>query len=880
MVPGRDSHGRAALVFVLLIGAFLWQPLTQGGLYGPFDILHSWPMVKAPDAPPLKNGFQSDVAIQIMPFIGFNRAEFAAGRIPLWNPYSAWGAPHLANGQSGVFSPFLLPLYWLDWRWGIPLSVALRLFVAGFFTYLFLRSISLSFWPAVSAGTIYMFSGPLMLWLLWQNSAVAAMLPVTMWAAERVVRIPERSAPLVWLGIVLATGMYSGHPEVFYFIAATLVTWAPLRLWLFPEVRAAWRHHAARLAAGCVLGVMLSAPQILPCLEYLRQSSEFGKAMPRHESLPGLHWTSLLLQVQPDLFGTAEERRAATNYIEINSNYAGAGAWLLAAAAAWIGWRQRSRAMLLFLSLSVFWFVYAFDAFGWYIKFIYRLPLAGMPIPKRAAMAGLLPLACLAGLALDWLSRLPRNGHLVRAAAVAGFWLFGCAALWYNRAFLLTPESPAHLLLPERLTAVVAGMLLISAWVIVPNPRWAFLLPVALYLQTGFQFRENTPVIQVSSPEGHSPAFDEIHRRIGPHMSSWEAATGMFSAINMWYRIRIGSNYDAIVVHDMERVGFPIWGINSPRYLKLFGMRYFVSDMAEPAMVRASEPAEVSPVKTRLAGTRLSREFRSLVHGLNAVRVAFDGVSGNPPECSVAIEVTDVASGKLITRQERRCAALEQRANTWIRFDDVADSKDRLFRVTLDASRVPANAALSVATSPAGPAIEPAAGIFGHLEPDWSGGGYHLFRVRDALPRFSIFGSTEVIPNLEQTVSRLHAPEFQPRRQLILASGTATPRPAAGEIEEPVVVEDSVTKIRLKATRKEPGWLLALQPYLPGWFATVNGAWQPLLRANGCFTAVAVPAGESEIVLDYAPRSFRGGIVLAIIGAVLSAVLFLRDKPR
>lgn len=863
-------------MFLLLIGAFLWTPLTQDGLFGPFDILHSWAMVKAPGAPPVRNPIQSDVAIQILPFLAFNRAEFSAGRIPLWNPYSGWGAPHLANGQSGVFSPFALPVYLFDWRWGLLLSVALRLFVAGFFTYLLLRRFNVGFWPAVSAGTLYMFSGPLMVWLLWQNSAVAAMLPLAIHAAERVLRTP-RAVPMVWLAIALAAGMYSGHPEQFFFVAATLVTYATLRIAIFPEIRAAWLRTGSWLAAGCALGAMLSAPQILPFAEYLQHSSEAGKTGARHAKLPGLHWTSLILQIQPDLFGSPGEPYEVTNYTEINSGYAGPGAWMLAAIALWAWWRNRSRAVLLFLSLFACWFFYIYDVFDWYARFLHRLPLFGMPVPKRAAMTGLLLLAGSAGLALDWLSKQPRELQRLRAAAVAGFWIFALAALYYHRHHLLVPSSAAHLVLPGRLAAVCAGMLLLSAWVVRPAAKWAFIMPLALFFQSGYQFRENTPAASVRSPEGHGAVFDEVRQRIGPDMAMWDSGTGMFSAMNMWYGLRMGSNYDAMGVRDFDTVGLRVWNSGPARYLTSFGMRYLVSNSPEPFLHRIDGLAAERLDRARLAGARLSREFRALSPGLNAVRVAFEGDVGQQQDCTVTIEVREAASGKLAARGEHRCHELTDRIHSWMRFEEISESQGRAYRVTVDGSRVPRGSALSVMMSPAGPAIEAASGIVGHLEPVWSGGGYHLFRVRDALPRFSTSGSAEVIADREKALTRLTAPDFQPLRHLVLESGTGAAHPSPA-IAEPAVVEDSVQRIRLRVSRSEPGWLLALQPYFPGWSASVNGTQQPLLRANGCFTAVAVPAGESEVVLTYSPASFRTGVLLAIVGMVLCAGFLYRDR--
>src|SRR3990167_5685311 len=55
---------------------------------------------------PVKNNAMPDVHGQIYPWKKFTIDTFRNGQIPLWNPYSFSGNPHLANFQSAVLSPF------------------------------------------------------------------------------------------------------------------------------------------------------------------------------------------------------------------------------------------------------------------------------------------------------------------------------------------------------------------------------------------------------------------------------------------------------------------------------------------------------------------------------------------------------------------------------------------------------------------------------------------------------------------------------------------------------------------------------------------------------------------------------------------------------
>lgn len=65
------------------------------------------------------------------------------------------------------------------------------------------------------------------------------------------------------------------------------------------------------------------------------------------------------------------------------------------------------------------------------------------------------------------------------------------------------------------------------------------------------------------------------------------------------------------------------------------------------------------------------------------------------------------------------------------------------------------------------------------------------------------------------------------------------------------------------------GFLFVSDTFYPGWRAFVDGAERPILRAEGAFRAVAVPAGDHEVRMRYRPASFTLG--LATTGVALLA---------
>ena len=79
------------------------------------------------------------------------------GIVPLWNPYIGAGSSLAADSINYIFSPtillFLIPVEFWDF------GLLTHLWLAGIFTFLFLRSLKLNFTSSISGSILYMLSG-------------------------------------------------------------------------------------------------------------------------------------------------------------------------------------------------------------------------------------------------------------------------------------------------------------------------------------------------------------------------------------------------------------------------------------------------------------------------------------------------------------------------------------------------------------------------------------------------------------------------------------------------------------------------------------------------------------------------------------------------
>src|SRR3990167_10608243 len=108
-----------------------------------------------PTGVPSKPGMPDQLRLYY-PYMYLTQQMYRRLELPLWNPHNFAGNPHMAEMQSGVFYPlhilllFLpLPIYWT-------LFQITGFFLAGAFTYVYLRNLKLHKLAALFGGLTFM----------------------------------------------------------------------------------------------------------------------------------------------------------------------------------------------------------------------------------------------------------------------------------------------------------------------------------------------------------------------------------------------------------------------------------------------------------------------------------------------------------------------------------------------------------------------------------------------------------------------------------------------------------------------------------------------------------------------------------------------------
>jgi hypothetical protein len=178
------------LLLALLGALFFWRILTPN-------------LADRASFPP------GDFSHQFWAFATFEARELSAGRLPLWNPYTYAGAPFWGDIQSAVFYPLSLLTLLLSGPWGFSLfalevEAVVHFWLAGVFTYLFVRRLTGHRGAALLAAITFAFGGYLTSYPIQQLAVleVDVWLPLILYFADRALVDRSGETPQVRFGQV------------------------------------------------------------------------------------------------------------------------------------------------------------------------------------------------------------------------------------------------------------------------------------------------------------------------------------------------------------------------------------------------------------------------------------------------------------------------------------------------------------------------------------------------------------------------------------------------------------------------------------------------------------------------------------------------------
>ena len=88
-------------------------------------------------------------------------------------------------------------------------------------------------------------------------------------------------------------------------------------------------------------------------------------------------------------------------------------------------------------------------------------------------------------------------------------------------------------------------------------------------------------------------------------------------------------------------------------------------------------------------------------------------------------------------------------------------------------------------------------------------------------------------------------------------------------------MEYKAARVVWEVEAKQPGYLVLLDSYYPGWRAYLDGKEVEILRANYAFRAVEVGSGRHRVEFRYRPTSFYTGMAITLISVLVGVATLL-----
>ncbi|OGH20490.1 MAG: hypothetical protein A3D74_02870 [Candidatus Levybacteria bacterium RIFCSPHIGHO2_02_FULL_37_13] len=394
---------------------------------------------------PVKNNAMPDIHTQIYPWKKFSMETFKSGQIPIWNPYSFSGNPHLANFQSAVLSPFNLLFFIFPFIHSWSILILLQPFLAGLFMYLFVRQIGVGKVGSLISSISFMFCGFIVVWMAYGTLSLAiSLLPLALLAINKFYNT-KQFRYLILLCLTIPLSFFSGHFQMSLYFLGALIAFLVFKGLAIRNIRSTFY-----LILSTFVGILLSLPQILPSIELYRESVR-SEIFQISEAIP---FQYLITIISPDFFGNPVTRNDWFGHYAEWAGFIGILPFLLAIFAIW---KVRRKIVVFFAILGIFSLILAVNSPISEFFVSLKIPVLSTSALSRIIVLFSFSFAVLAGFGFDRLIRGIRDARKLTI-------MFGLIGLFFVTMWLL----------------LFFGKIYPAEWLIVAKRN--FVLPTALFI--------------------------------------------------------------------------------------------------------------------------------------------------------------------------------------------------------------------------------------------------------------------------------------------------------------------------------------------------------------------------------------------------------------
>jgi hypothetical protein len=151
---------------------------------------------------------------------------------------------------------------------------------------------------------------------------------------------------------------------------------------------------------------------------------------------------------------------------------------------------------------------------------------------------------------------------------------------------------------------------------------------------------------------------------------------------------------------------------------------------------------------------------------------------------------------------------------------------------------------------------------------------FSIYEARDFLPRALVVPTARVVQNRDEMLRLLVSGEVEPTQVALIERIMPYHDVSVNALMPSINYEMlSVNRIRVAVNGSSGGVLVILDPYWPGWEATIDGVPTEVWRANYLFRAMPLPPGDHVVEMEFRPLSLRVGLVVSVVGLMVTLLI-------
>lgn len=844
---------KTSVAFLLGILTIFVLALLLPNYFFPYDLLKNLPSFNEDGWERPKNSLLADPVFQFEPWRHYAKERIGKGEFPLWNNLNGNGVPFFANPQTAVFFPLNFIYYIFPVKFSLYFIPFLKLYLLGFFSYLYLKSLkcfsSVCFFGAVGI----VFAGFSMVWWQWPHVNVFMFFPLILFITEKLHSIKENAHRFyVLLAIVYLIAILGGHPETLFQIVTIHLPYLFFRFWKT-------KRRIIPIVLSIAFGFLLGSISLLPFIEYLLQSSILENRL--LEKTLYLPLGSFLLNFVPFLLGAPHLEfyrpfNFQTNFQETIGGYTGPSILITALIGVVLFFKKDINIRFWTILTIILWLV----SYGiWPMSFIGSLPIFSVSANNRLIGFAGFGLAVIFSLAIQRLIK----KDLLTADLYKKWFGIGVRLLFlltlaiiFSTYFLRFNETlklihflsflKAHILYMIMTTFLFLGMLFFPLKTGNLRAIKFFLLIIIVLFQTAVLFFGYNPIIKKDDyyPKTNLIKFLQALPR-GPILEVGNPS--LPADINLIFGLESSQGNDSLGIKSYKNAfdkAFPIknqWGSVDrvdPGSLKSFGIRYLISDYNLNLTQDIIYSAKNTRLKPLDKNHPLLVEFKANSNYIGGIRVLTANFN-RLNTCALYFKIKNKITLKEVASKNASCLDIRDWMYYAVDFPKVSldGGKDYILAIGSDDASEQNSISLWGDKNNV-PFVE----LF--YEPNdkkdfykllYKSKNNYLWEVPD-YKKFELDGSYSLL------------------------------------FEKP-------EEVQLLVKAEKPTDLLVKKTYYPGWEAEIDGRKVKLEKINP-FMILGIPQGEHLVKIVYRPASFLLGMGITALTFLILFVYFIRQEKK